>query len=438
MPRQRLDQVDAMRPMKQAGVLSTHVLLFFAPAAASVSSGAALLLLHVSREGFFFVSACMLTYAYQDIGRAGLGRFYRRRFVSVGIPYLCWTVVYFLYGLPTAHYASPAGALEHFAYLIPTGYYQLYFLLVIMQFYMVFPLVVMMLRRARGHHGVIIAAAALIQVTLTIMMHWQVMPPLLRNVWAQREATTYVLYLTGGSVAAFHLDAANDWLCRNARLVIMLTVLAALGAEAVYFLAETGMTTALGSGNDPFQPSVIPFNVGAIACLYLVGVALVKPGRSRRLRAAVRSGSDNSYGLYLAQMLFISALIWLGWANLDSVVWWPLLCAATVVIVYLGCVALTSLLARTPLAVPLTGRQQQPWATLMPRRAAPRPAPIETSDRVHPDRPRRATEPRGHVLTGRGRARDGRLLSGGRRGQSPASVSGRTGRTARRGLRWGG
>ena len=54
MARRRLDQVDAMRPMKQAGVLSTHVLLFFAPAAASVSSGAALLLLHVSREGFFF------------------------------------------------------------------------------------------------------------------------------------------------------------------------------------------------------------------------------------------------------------------------------------------------------------------------------------------------------------------------------------------------
>jgi len=96
----------------------------------------------------------------------------------------------------------------------------------------------------------------------------------------------------------------------------------------------------------------------------------VKPERSRRVRAAVRSGSDNSYGIYLAQMLFINALIWLGWAKLDSVVWWPLLCAATLVMVYLGCVALTSLLARTPLAVPLTGRQRQPWATPWPRRMA--------------------------------------------------------------------
>ena len=139
------------------------------------------------------------------------------------------------------------------------------------------------------------------------------------------------------------------------------------------------MTTALGSGNDPFQPSVIPFDVGAIACLYLLGVALAKPGRSRRLHAAVRSGSDNSYGVYLAQMLFINALIWAGWARLDSVGWWPLLCAATVVIVFLLAVALTSLLARTPLAVPLTGRRQQPWATLWPRPTARPPGDTAVS-----------------------------------------------------------
>jgi len=45
MARRRLDQVDAMRPIKQAGVISTHSVLYFAPAAASVGSGAALLCL---------------------------------------------------------------------------------------------------------------------------------------------------------------------------------------------------------------------------------------------------------------------------------------------------------------------------------------------------------------------------------------------------------
>src|ERR1700735_5184267 len=97
MPRQRLDHVDAMRPMKQAGVISTHVLTFFVPAAASVSTGAVMLLTHFSREGFFFISACMLTYAYMDLDKGGLRPFYGRRLVAVTVPYVCWTVFFFLY-----------------------------------------------------------------------------------------------------------------------------------------------------------------------------------------------------------------------------------------------------------------------------------------------------------------------------------------------------
>jgi peptidoglycan/LPS O-acetylase OafA/YrhL len=124
----------------------------------------------------------------------------------------------------------------------------------------------------------------------------------------------------------------------------------------------------LGSGNDPFQPGIIPFNIGAVTCGYLAGVALVKPQRSRRIRAAVRSGSDNAYGIYLSHMLFIIALTWVGWARLSAVIPWPVLCLATVAIVIACGAALTGLLARTPLAVPLTGRTRVPW-----RRPGPLP-----------------------------------------------------------------
>ena len=315
--RRRLDHVDAMRPVKQAGVVSTHSILYFAPAAAGVSSGAALLLLHVSREGFFFVSACMLTYAYADLNRNGLGRFYWRRFLSAGVPYLCWTVIYFLFLLPTAHYHDTAAALRGLAMMAYTGYYQLYFLLVIMQFYLVFPLVAMLLRRTAGHHGLVVAAAALAQVAISVLTHWQRLPPLMMK-YAQQDALSYVLYLAGGCVVACHLETVHAWVCRNARLVVTLTVVAALAAEGVYFLAQYGVTTVLGSGNDPFQPSVIPFNIGAIACGYLAGVALVRPGRSRAARAVVRSGSDNAYGIYLSHILVIIALAWAGWGKLSS------------------------------------------------------------------------------------------------------------------------
>jgi len=185
---------------------------------------------------------------------------------------------------------------------------------VIMQFYLVFPLVLMLLRRTRGHHGRLIAAAAVAQVAIAISFHWQLLPTLMQR-YAQQDALSYLLYLVGGSVVAFHLDEVHAWVVRHARLIVALTAAAALAAEAVYFLAQYGVTTVLGSGNDPFQPSVIPFNIGAITCGYLAAVALVRPGRSRRTKTAVRVGADDAYGIYLSHMLIITALTWLGWGS---------------------------------------------------------------------------------------------------------------------------
>ena len=393
--RRRLDQVDAMRPIKQAGVVSTHAIIAFAPVGAAVLSNASLLLLHVSREAFFFISACMLTYAYAGLNlgdRAGMRRFYWRRFVAVGIPYLCWNAIYFLwflYVLRNASYANPARALEHFGRQLEIGYDQLYFLIVIMEFYLVFPLVLMLLRRTRGHHGLVLAAAVAAQFAMAIAMHWNLLPAVLVK-YGQENALCYVLYLIGGAIVAFHLTDVHDWVCRHTALIVFLTLAATIFAEGVYFLARTGVTRALGSGSDPFQPSVIPFNVGALACGYLAGMALVRPWRSRRtlwVRAAVRIGSDNAYGIYLAQMLFITTLASLGWSRFADRapfwVWLPL----TLAIAYLGSIALTAVLARTPLAVPLTGRKQQPWRTLLPRRA-PGPAPAAgPANRVTPQEP---------------------------------------------------
>ena len=318
--RRRLDQVDAMRPIKQAGVVSTHTILAFAPATAALFSNAALLLLHVSREAFFFISACMLTYAYAGLTRAGLRRFYWRRFVSVGLPYLCWNLIYFLFFLCVLRvwsYPNPAAALAHFGQQLEVGYDQLYFLIVIMEFYLVFPLVLMLLRRTRGHHGLVLAVAVVAQFAMSIGMHWKLLPTVLIE-YGQENALCYVLYLVGGAVVAYHLSDVHDWVCRHAALVVFLTLAATAFAEGVYFLAQTGVTRALGWGSDPFQPSVIPFNVGALACVYLAGMFLVQPWRSRRTRAAVRIGSDNAYGIYLAQMLFISTLTTLGWVRSPS------------------------------------------------------------------------------------------------------------------------
>jgi peptidoglycan/LPS O-acetylase OafA/YrhL len=364
--RKRLDHIDAMRPVKQAGVVGTHTLLAFAPVAATVAAGASLMLLHVTREAFLFVSACMLTYSYRQSKRIDRA-YWQRRFMSVGVPYLCWTVIYFLFLLPST-YQNPATSLGHLGYLFATGYYQLYYLIVVAEFYVLFPLLLLLVRRTAGHHRLLLAVSGAIQVLVVGMMHWNVLPPNMRGFWASREITSYQFYLIAGMVVAFHLDEVHAWLCNHVRLIIGFTLASAAVAEAWYYLSADNVVGWLGSSSDPFQPIVIPFNIGAIACIYLVGVALVSRHRSHRLRSMVQSGSDNAYGIYLAQMIFITLLGWLGWRHLDGVMPWPLVAIITVAVVFVACIVLTAVLARTPWSKVLTGRSRATWRSLWPSR----------------------------------------------------------------------
>src|SRR5271154_5665803 len=150
--RKRLDHIDAMRPVKQFGVVSTHTLIFFAAVGTGVTVGASLQLLHVTREAFLFISACMIAYSFRGVQEMNLRTFWRKRFSAVGVPYLCWTLIYFVVTLHGTTGSLPS-RLDHLAYLVGTGYYQLYFLVVLLQFYAVFPLLLILLRRTVGHHG---------------------------------------------------------------------------------------------------------------------------------------------------------------------------------------------------------------------------------------------------------------------------------------------
>jgi peptidoglycan/LPS O-acetylase OafA/YrhL len=111
----------------------------------------------------------------------------------------------------------------------------------------------------------------------------------------------------------------------------------------------------------------MPYNFGAILCVYLLGVYLVAPQRSLRTRAAVQSGSDNSYGVYLSQMLWIPFLLRFR-NHLGLHVHWQIGVLLALVVVYTAGMIFTALVARTPLAKAVTGRSQVTWKSLLPRR----------------------------------------------------------------------
>jgi len=389
--RKRLDHIDAMRPVKQAAVISTHALIFFAPLATSSTVVGLIMLTRFSRDAFLFVSACMLTYSYKDTPSIALGHYARRRFLSVGVPYLAWTLIYFFYtslhntsGFPyySLHAASifSAAGGHYFMHILLTGYYHLYYLIVIMEFYLLFPLLMTMVRRLARWHGQIMVAALVWQVAFGVFVSPHLFSVRMSGVMQTRLISSYAIYLIGGMIVALHLDPIHQWIMKHARLIIVVTVLGALVAEVFSYASRfAGFPAYFKTGTNIFSPAILPFNVGAILCVYLLGVYLVAPDRRARTRAMVKSGSDNSYGVYLSQMLWIPFLVRLR----DATGWhipWPVAAPVALVLVYFMGYFFTALMARTPFARAVTGRGRVSWRSLRPQHyAAPEKDPPSSS-----------------------------------------------------------
>ena len=127
---------------------------------------------------------------------------------------------------------------------------------------------------------------------------------------------SYPLYLIGGVIAAFYLERFHDWVVRHWRgLLVAWTAVSARSRSCSTLRNDTAASAQACScrAATPSPPSVIPYDVGAIVAVYLLGVYLVSPKRSARTRAIVASGSEAAYGIYVSQLLWI---LWLHrWAK---------------------------------------------------------------------------------------------------------------------------
>lgn len=359
-PRQHLWQIDLLRVAPMLGVVAVHVLMYSAPAS-SRAAGAALMVLHVNREVFFFVSAFILSYVTRGGDRhVAPGRLWRRRYPLIAAPYVAWTLIYWL--LPTGTPLGLGPALRQLGINLATGWFHLYFLLVTMQLYALYPLLAWMIRATRGRHWGLLAGSAAIQLAFTaVLQYWSGPIPAALRTWfdyAQVEVTSYQFYIVAGALAAAHLPACLVWLRRHARAVALGAAAAALGGEGWYaFNLRIGQAPAVASG--VFQPVLLALVVGTVAGLWLLAEHL--PGAhppGGRVWRLVHAGSNASFGIYLAHMVPLTILVLPGVEARPGLgrLAWPALAAVRFVLVLGGAAALVWVLRWTPLSQVLTGR----------------------------------------------------------------------------------
>lgn len=376
--RRYLRQFDLYRVIAFLGVIAQHAVLWPVPGGSQVG-WSLVMVLHATRESFFFLSAFVACYSQLRTPRSLRG-FWTRRIGAVLGPYLAWTAIYVAYTVASS--TTPVTLGSVIGHDLVNGYYQLYFLVVLFQVYVVLPGVMWILRRTRGHHGVVFAASLLLQLAMMTLSHyysWTTGPmhavrAVDLTVINPRYVMGYQLYVVSGALAAYHLGTIQRIVERHSGRVLAAVGLVFCLAEGYYaYGLEIGQTP--GHASDLFQPVAAVWFLSACAGLWALGWRWAQRAARRaptRLDAAVRWGADASGGFYLSHVLVLQLIFTgLAHAGLTGHSTWGAASAILFVGTVCGAGILVGVLMRTPLRWLLTGPNRSAERAKLP--VYPRP-----------------------------------------------------------------
>jgi peptidoglycan/LPS O-acetylase OafA/YrhL len=359
--RRHIYEIDILRILTFASVIAVHTISHTA-SSHDVGLNVVLGLVHFTREPFFWITGFVLMWSYLH-RPVPMRKFWPRRFLLVGVPYLVWSFVYLLvYDYPRTHHDPSVGGfvLDYVkAVLTGTAWFHLYFLLVTMQVYLLVPVLAWLVRRTRGHHVAVLAAAAVVQLALMSWYHYW--PGFLHGfvAWDKQYFFSYSFFIVAGAVCADHGEEFFAWVAGHRRLIGLITLGSGILTLAVFAIQHAAGASLYAMGT-PVQPVIVLWGVGVGLGFTALGSYWSERRREGSLLArAVDTATDRSFGIFLSHPLVLWVLLWVGHGWFARTLPDPWLTVASYLIVVLGAIGLTELLRRSPATLWFTGRPRR-------------------------------------------------------------------------------
>lgn len=328
MGKPRIEEWTQLRGLAFLAIVMQHSIAEYIYRADIESADSIMLTMiyHLTRFGtptFVFLSAVLMFYHYG--GKVRYGSFLRKRLGDVYVPFLIWTVIYWLY----VRVFTPGfwqkggqdfGSLLKEMFLPQTGY-QLWFILMILQFYIFFPVLAGVVRhvrkrldvlgeRARSRSVVaIVAGTGLMYMGLLYLSYHQM------GAWSSRLGSPwseliqyrsysfimYGFYFVVGAVWAANIEKCRAWCIK---------LLPWSGLVFIGMYIRLGYDVLQGSGevvnlniSTYLKPSTFLIIVAQILLLY--GLLLMMKGRSASFLRLLGWIGKYSFGGYLVHALVI-------------------------------------------------------------------------------------------------------------------------------------
>jgi len=344
--KRHLFEIDVLRAATIAGVVMVHVVgltgaYYGSGHAFDVIYNGAVTLLHFTRETFMFMTGLVLFYQYRDRD-SSTWQFWGKRFPPTAVPYVAWSAFYILtsqvpIGVPVAVLWA------HFwkGVLLGTASYQLYYMIITFQFYLLFPLLLWLFKRhPEWSTPTLILSAAVTVAWFVVLGRSGVFPQRSAWPWGARLQShfflPYVFYFVLGSWTALHLDQVLGYLKSHQRQVLWVGIGLACLLEGHYLYEVVVRKEFWGLAVAVLQPTMVPYCVGVILLLFLFAFALEREGPVRAFLGRITAKfADLSFGVYLCHVAFLTVFLrtidpWLGWpAPWLMLLTWPVVIAVS-------------------------------------------------------------------------------------------------------------
>lgn len=370
-----LHHVDLIRVVTFSLVIFVHCLTNTTDEFGSIGVNTTALLLHFTRNTFFALTGFVLMYQNFDKAEFSTTAFWRKRIKLVIFPYLAWSAIYWVVTDMWANgrLSEIPTSMDEFIGKVGWGLsgFQMYFLFVMLQVYVLFPLVLWLVRATVGRHAQLLVASLVVQLAITSTITQWNPPAVIAQYWWHNYATfvPYQFFILYGAIAAVHREQIGRWLAGKGWWLFGALIATGALAVGVYLGGVWFAGKPVHDNNSAFHPTLLPFMITAIACLYAAALQWGQHWREFTpwFARAVSFASNRSFGVFLGHVLVLWLLLhpksgdqpWL-LATLGQP--WGTLVVYLLTIA--GSLLLVELLRRLPGSLYLTGR---------PRLALPTP-----------------------------------------------------------------
>ncbi len=316
--KEHLYEIDLMRAFIILGVVCVHNFSFyntFNPdmSTANVLLEAGLTALHFTRESFMFITGLVLfiTY-YRKPFKATT--FWKKRFLLIAIPYIFFTIAYILFSGTYLHHFSwsaPHLFLVIGKALLTGNQFFLYYLLISMQLYVVFPLFIILMKKLEKWHIWIFIGSFFLELFLMWLnsaylqnLNISHLPVVLKwlILYRDRNLLTYQFWFIAGAVFAIYYNPVKKYLLSHTRMIVA-TFLAMLIALWIHFAMGRYLLHQDYSMSDlVLQPFMIPYSLATTAVLWRAGVWWADNRHKATLRwfsGFVKMVAAASFGVFL-------------------------------------------------------------------------------------------------------------------------------------------